>query len=822
MKRQWRVRREVMERPDARRRWDRAYQSILRWSLGTDQHSDPSVNGKEGYHEGSGIRPGLDLSAGQTPDYPKQQLEMVQKHTQELGWYLPQENIFRDDGYSGTTLKRPALDALRDRVRMRELEVVVMLSPDRLARNYVHQMVLIEELEKGGCRVEFMERPMSSEPNDQLLLQIRGAVAEYERTLLSERMRRGRLAKYKAGLLLPWTHTPYGLRVDPDRPRDPAGVVPDEAKAAVVAEIFAAYLEPGASLFGVSRHLRQMGVPAPRGGKAWSTATLRGILTNPVYAGKVYAGRVRYRPPKIRRSATHPIGHPHDSAVPLPEEEWVFVAEVPAVVSQEQFDLAKEKLSRNKSFARRNNKANEHLLRALVSCGECMLASIACARSGRTSGNRKHRYYVCSGKFNKAQSTPEEKCPSRYAPAEQLDEIVWKDLCEVLTHPESITGALRRAHGGQWLPQELKARQGNLRRGRDALGRQLEQLTEAYLGEVIPLAEYQRRRKDLEQRDESLAAQERQLQAQSRQRMELAGVAGSIEDFCERVRGGLADATFEHKRKLVELLIDRVIVTGEEVEIRYVIPTDPSSEQVRFCHLRSDYLHDPAARQEHKAPLRLFVLDHLQPHTMSLRLGSWPLSGISLVHVCQFHRLARGLLHSLGQLAHKLSLLLVGWSHMQGEQVSQGIHRCVYLRSFLALRPVVATPRATLRRGLQGARVHYGFSRIGRSALRKPQEYTQIVDHLLEYASLQPPPRLLVDGFPRRQVVWHIAPGGACAHDPPQSIEHLAQIVVALWSVFSNERQVRGNKRPLFVGNVTWVRFSVRHARMLPLPDQSS
>ena len=176
-------------------------------------------------------------------------------------------------------------------------------SPDRLARNYVHQMVLIEEFEKVGCKVEFVERPMSSEPNDQLLLQIRGAVAEYERTLLSERMRRGRLAKYKAGLLLPWTHTPYGLRVDPDRPRDPAGVRLDEAKAAVVAEIFAVYLEPGMSLFGVSRHLREMGVPAPRGGKAWSTATLRGIMTNPVYAGKVYAGRVRYRP---RRSGARP------------------------------------------------------------------------------------------------------------------------------------------------------------------------------------------------------------------------------------------------------------------------------------------------------------------------------------------------------------------------------------------------------------------------------------------------------------------------------------------------------------------------------------
>ena len=123
---------------------------------------------------------------------------------------------------------------------------------------------------------------------------------------------------------------------------------------------------------------------------------------------------------------------------------------------------------------------------------------------------------------------------------------------------------LRRAHGGQWLPQELKARQENLRRGRSALGRQLERLTEAYLREVIPLAEYRRRRKDLKRRGETLAAKERQLQAQSRQRMELAGVAGSIEDFRERVRGGLADATFEQKRKLVELLIGRVIVSGEE------------------------------------------------------------------------------------------------------------------------------------------------------------------------------------------------------------------------------------------------------------------
>ena len=271
MKRQWQVRREAVERPDAQGRWDRAYQFALR--ARTARRSTMRV--------AAYVR--VSTSRQVKLETIEQQLEMVRRHAREQGWDLSEEDIFRDDGYSGTTLGRPALDALRDRARLREFQVVVVPSPDRLARNYVHQVVLIEEFEKDSCRVEFVERPMSSEPNAQLLLQIRGAVAEYERTLLAERMRRGRLAKYKAGLLLWWTHVPYGLRVDPDRPRDPAGVSLDETKAAVVAEIFAAYLEPRASLFGVSRHLREMGVPAPRGGKAWSTATLRGILTNPVY-----------------------------------------------------------------------------------------------------------------------------------------------------------------------------------------------------------------------------------------------------------------------------------------------------------------------------------------------------------------------------------------------------------------------------------------------------------------------------------------------------------------------------------------------------------
>src|SRR5689334_10472496 len=518
----------------------------------------------------------------------EQQLDRLRAHLRDQGAELASEEVFRDDGYSGATLNRPGLDRLRDAVRAGEVDRLLVTDPDRLARSYVQLMVLLEELERAGCEVAFLDRPMGRDPQDQLLLQIRGAVAEYERTLIAERMRRGRQAKLRAGCLLPWTRPPYGYRLDPDRPRDPAGVTLEPAEAAVVRELFAAYLEDHAGLFSLAKHLQGLGIPSPRGRPRWSPATLRGLLTNPTYTGQAYAGRWRARAPRIRRSATHPIGKPSDSSVPVPAAEWLPVASVPALVSEEQFAQAQAKLARNRAFARRHNTAHAYLLRALVSCGLCRSGCLCRAIQPG------YAYYVCRGKGDPLHSGRDEPCPARYAPASRLDDLVRRDLCELLTHPEHVARALARAHGGGWLPQELQARREQLRRGRRGLEGQLERLTEAYLLAIIPLAEYQRRRRALEQRLQGLDAQASQLAAQADRRAELAGWAASAADFCRRVQVGLAGADFAQKRQLVELLIDRVLVTDGRVEIRYVIPLSPDSERVRFCHLRKDYF-DPVA-----------------------------------------------------------------------------------------------------------------------------------------------------------------------------------------------------------------------------------
>ena len=513
----------------------------------------------------------------------EQQLERLKAYVQEQKWGLAEENIFRDDGYSGAKLSRPGLDRLRDKAAARELDCILLTAPDRLARNYVHQMVLLEEFDQHGCQVTFLDRPMSQDPHDQLLLQIRGAVAEYERTLIAERMRRGKQSKYRAGRLLPWSCAPYGYQVDPAHPCDPAGVRIQEAEAVVVREMFSYYLQEDTSLYGLVKHLHDLQIPTPRGGVYWNTATVHDILINPTYTGQVYTNRTHVVKARIRRSATHPIGRPCDSFRRVPEEEWIPIANIPVIISTEQYKQVKAKMSHNKQAARRNNTSYDYLLRALVSCGVCLLSC-----TGRYA-KPNYAYYVCRGKNTAVHTHRAQRCQSRLIPAEQLDKLVWQDICEVLNHPEIVLEAFQRGQSGAWLPQELQARRENLHKGQTALQKQLDRLTEAYLNGVIPLPEYQRRRSEVEHHQQGLLEQEQQLSQQVDRQKELAGVKESVEAFSQRIRTGLENATFEQKRKLVELLIDRVVVKDGDVEIRYVFPTSPESEQIRFCHLRKDY-----------------------------------------------------------------------------------------------------------------------------------------------------------------------------------------------------------------------------------------
>src|SRR5918911_1126714 len=216
---------------------------------------------------------------------------------------LAEAHVFQDEGFSGSRLDRPALDALRDAVRDAAVDVVAVFSPDRLARKYAYQVLLLEEFRRTGCEVVFLHRPISDDPNDQLLLQIQGAIAEYERAVLAERFRRGKLQKARDGHILS-AKAPYGYRYEPRRDAVPARLVVDEAEAEMVRQLYAWFIEDRLSLRQLLRRLN-FGPWYPRSGRRpWSASTVHHILSDPVYTGTAYANRYEYVAAKKPRAGS--------------------------------------------------------------------------------------------------------------------------------------------------------------------------------------------------------------------------------------------------------------------------------------------------------------------------------------------------------------------------------------------------------------------------------------------------------------------------------------------------------------------------------------
>jgi site-specific DNA recombinase len=304
-------------------------------------------------------------------------------------------------------------------------------APDRLAPRFVHQTLLLEELAPGGCGVVFLDRPISQDPHAQLLLQIRGAVAEYERALSADRTRRGRLAKLRAGQLLPWIHTPYGYRCDPQYPRDPTRLRIEETEASIVRQMFSWYADEGLSIHAIAARLMTLGIPTYHGGPHWHPATVGGILRNEVYAGTAYGNRDYDVEPLRWRGGRSAQERQRHHTRHRPREEWSAI-EVPPILSRDLFERGQALRPLRQAQSRRTKTQHEYLLRARVSGAGCGLAA-----TGRPEG--RHAYYVCNGRQSRVQPGRAHCCSGRAIRADRLDPWVWDDVSRLLSSPQIIT-----------------------------------------------------------------------------------------------------------------------------------------------------------------------------------------------------------------------------------------------------------------------------------------------------------------------------------------------------------------------------------------------
>src|SRR5574337_294451 len=499
------------------------------------------------------------------------QLESIMEYVSKEGFELDKKHIYIDEGYSGTKLERPSLDALRDSAAFGEFQKIVIYSRDRLASNYAYQVIVIEELNKYGCEVIFLQRPISDDPEERLLIQMQGVIAEYERAKILERSRRGRIFKAKQGHFLMWSNPTYGYRYHPVSNGQSGYAVIHEQEAELVKQIFHLCVEEGLSTYNIAKRLNQMGIPPRKGTKGWSPGTVSVILTNEAYIGKAYYNRTRSVKPKKPHNPRVYRKDENTSAVLRPKNEWIEI-EVPALIDEDTFTRAAEQLKKNISMSSRNNTQHQYLLRRLVRCGECGYKMTGAFRN-------KHAYYMCKSGRNLLITHRETACTCRSVRQDRLDEVVWQKVKQLLENPEIIIEQYRRQKdialcGGtqkqcQKLEQQIQTHQ-----------KQIQRLIDAYQMEVITLEDLGVRKSSLEQKISQLQEQIKNLKVTEKKEMDYKKLFDNIETFCDTVKRGINNASFEDKRKIVELIVEEVIVTDGKVEIIHVIPFE------KKCHLQ--------------------------------------------------------------------------------------------------------------------------------------------------------------------------------------------------------------------------------------------
>src|SRR6266404_2149661 len=281
------------------------------------------------------------------------------QHAETQGYAVPSEWVFQDEGYSGASLVRPGLEALRDLVAQGHIEAVLVHSPDRLSRKYAYQILLAEEFNRQGVELVFLKAPSGATPEDQLVVQFQGMIAEYERAQIIERSRRGKRHRAQQGTINVLSGAPYGYRYVKKSDSATAYYEVIEAEADVVRLVFDTYTKEGLSINAIARLLNDRRIPTRTGSSRWERSTVWGMLRNPAYQGKACFGKTeRAARKKITRPLRQRGGHSNRCGAhrERPRPEWIEIA-VPALVSEATFALAQEQLENNKRHSPRRTVA---------------------------------------------------------------------------------------------------------------------------------------------------------------------------------------------------------------------------------------------------------------------------------------------------------------------------------------------------------------------------------------------------------------------------------------------------------------------------------
>jgi site-specific DNA recombinase len=509
------------------------------------------------------------------------QIAALSERANADGSPVPADRQFVDNGFSGATLVRPALDHLRDLVSVGGIDRIYVHSPDRLARNYAYQVLLIDEWQRAGIELVFLNRSLGRSPEDDLLLQVQGVVAEYERAKIMERSRRGKKHAAQRGSLNVMSNAPYGYRYV--AARDGGGQAKFELIAEqvdVVRDIFNWIGRERCTLGEVCRRLQSAGKLTATGKRGWSRQTVWHILQNPVYQGTAAYGKTHMMPRTRKSRPRPPRGRSAEprrskSAIAVDQKEWVFLA-APAIIDKSLFTAAQEQLRENRTRARLGLRRPGNLLQGLTCCALCGYAFYGKTTRQRGSGHRMKdfRYYRCSG-TDPYRFGGERICSNSQIQAEKIEAAVWEYVCGVVKNP----GKLEETLGGEGsvqhkaLPKDVDALRTQRQKLQHGIERLIDTLAEGVIDKEQFTSRMGRAKARLADLDEKIAVQasdeDRRVRIQVA-KSRLMALSGHLESQ-------LKNANWTTKREIIRAVVQRIEIGLANFAIVLRLPTEAAT-----------------------------------------------------------------------------------------------------------------------------------------------------------------------------------------------------------------------------------------------------
>ena len=482
---------------------------------------------------------------------------------------------FLDEGHSGSTLQRPALERLRDQAYAGTFQRVYVHSPDRLSRNYAHQMLLLDELRRHGIEVTFLNHAVTDSPEGELLLQMQGMIAEYERAKIMERSRRGKRHAAQRGCVNVLSGAPYGYRYVAASTGQASYQI-DDAAATLVRQLFTWVGLDRLSLGAVRRRLHEAGHPSPRGKTWWDRTTLWGMLKNPAYQGQAAFGKTRVGP---KRSRLRPQRNASSrqrcsySTYDTSEQERTSIA-VPAIVSAELFALVQEQLTVTRQGNRETKRGARYLLQGLIACSGCQYAYYGKPVSRpTTTGKSRAYYYRCIGS-DAYRFAGQRLCWNKQVRGDLLEEAVWDDVCRVLRCPSLLQQEYDRR---QTKPSVDQVRHADLNKQVKHAERIVSRLIDSYSEGLLEKAEFEPRLRQARQVAQQRRSELQQLEQNQQTTLDLQVALGNLDAFATQIRNGLQDADWQTRRELIRTLVKSIKVEPSQIRITYRITTPPFS-----------------------------------------------------------------------------------------------------------------------------------------------------------------------------------------------------------------------------------------------------